>query len=266
MTDIALVSYLNTRPFMDGFEALVHDKEVRFHLLPPADCAHALETGRCQMALLPSGAIPGLPGIHLLPDYCIGANGKVDSVFIFSQRPLSELDTLLLDPHSRSSNALAQILLRHHWRKDLNLVVPDERPFDLIGGSIGAVAIGDKAIRMRPRFAFAYDLAAAWKEMTGLPFAFAVWAFQPGKVSPAVIEKLTRAMSYGVSHVRESAERWAAHFQLSVPFARKYLSESIDYRFDAPKHRALHLYLQLIADQRPLSCTSILSAGGLQAL
>ena len=76
MIDIALVSYINTRPFMDGFEAKIKDREIRFHLLPPVDCATHLHQGKCQMALLPVGALAQFKNISIMPNYCIGADVK----------------------------------------------------------------------------------------------------------------------------------------------------------------------------------------------
>jgi len=66
MIDIALVSYINTRPFMDGFEAKIKDREIRFHLLPPVDCATHLHQGKCQMALLPVGALAQFKNISIM--------------------------------------------------------------------------------------------------------------------------------------------------------------------------------------------------------
>ncbi|RMG70327.1 MAG: hypothetical protein D6722_08835 [Bacteroidetes bacterium] len=248
--DIALVSYINTRPFLDGLQAHFTEEEARLHLMPPADCARYLAQGRCDIALIPAGALPAFRGqdIHLLPDYCIGANGQVESVFIFSQRPIEQLDTLRLDPHSRSSNGLARILLQHHWRRDLALIQPTERDFAHIAGATGAVVIGDEAVRLwlSGRYAYAYDLAEAWHDFTGLPFAFAVWAYRPGQLRPSQIQALGAALEAGIQQPLDSAARWAGFYDLPPDFSRRYLSECIDYRFDAPKHRALARYIRLL--------------------
>lgn len=255
--DIALVSYINTRPFLDGLQAHLDPEETHLHLMPPAGCARYLAEGRCDLALIPVGALAAFRGIHLLPHHCIGANGQVESVFIFAQQPIETLDTLRLDPHSRSSNGLARILLRHHWRRELALVQPDSRDFAPIGGRTGAVVIGDEAVRLwlSGRYAYCYDLAEAWKALTGLPFAFAVWAYWPDRMHPAQLQAVEAALEAGIQQPLDSAARWAGYYDLPPDFSRRYLAECIDYRFDAPKHRALALYTRLLAELPVLSPT-----------
>lgn len=246
MIDITLVSYLNTRPFTDGLEAHLPPDMARLHLMPPADCARDLAAGRSDIALIPAGALPGLSGIRLLPHHCIGADGPVASVCILSQCPIEEVQTLLLDPHSRSSNGLARILLAHHWQVDPMLVPLERRDFGRIAGRTAAVAIGDEATRIRDRYAYVYDLAGEWKQMTGLPFAFAVWAYRPGRFHEGELDLIDEALTAGVRQAASSAARWADYYDLDPVFAHRYLTHYIDYRFDAAKHRALELYLRLL--------------------
>lgn len=250
MLDIALVSYINTRPFMDGLGKVFDKSEARLHLMPPADCATYLAEGNCQLSLMPIGALDLFPQAAILPNYCIGADGPVESVFIFSQRPIEELDTLILDRHSRTSNGLARILLEHYWKKSLKLVQAKEKFFHQIDDRTGGVVIGDHAIRIRENFRYVYDLSAVWKQMTGLPFVFAVWVYLPGTLNQLEKDKLNEAFRYGVSQRLDTAERWAVPFDIPLEFARHYLQNCIDYQFDAAKHRALNLYQELLAQLR----------------
>ncbi|MEO1451600.1 MAG: menaquinone biosynthesis protein [Bacteroidota bacterium] len=240
---IALVSYINTRPFMDGLSAAFSPQEVQLDLRPPAECARVLAEGQCDMALIPVGALDQFSDIRLLPDYCIGASGSVESVYIFSQQPIETLDTLYLDRHSRSSNGLARILLRHHWGIAPEIRMPAEKNVSLIHGHTGGVVIGDYAIRVREQFAYRYDLAEAWQALTGLPFAFAVWAYHPDRVDPRMLTPLQTAMGVGVDNALKSASRWADFYKIPRDYALHYLTNCIDFRFDAPKHQALELYL-----------------------
>ncbi|WNJ18640.1 menaquinone biosynthesis protein [Pontibacter sp. G13] len=245
---IALVSYINTRPFMDGFDRYFHGEGIEFHLMPPADCARHLHSGDCQMALVPVGSLLDFQQIGILPNYCIGANGPVESVCIFSHVPIEEVDTLILDSHSRSSNGLAMILLKHHWNISPQIKRPLQRDFDQIQGKTAGVIIGDQAIRVYHDYPYVYDLSAAWQDLTGLPFAFAVWAYQPDAFSPKVLGQLETAMGYGVANARQSAQRWADHYQIDPAYADHYLHRCIDYRFDPDKHRAMEWYLSLLKE------------------
>ena len=246
MLDIALVSYINTRPFMDGFEAHISPEEAQFHLLPPSSCTQYLLERKCQMALLPVGALPLFKKVAIMPNYCIGANGPVESVFLFSQRPIEEIDTVFLDRHSNSSNGLTRVLMKHHWKKEVRWIMPEDKHFDKIKDNIGGVVIGDKALRIRDEFTYQYDLADEWKKMTGLPFAFAVWAYIPGAISQDQLKRFNEAMRFGVSQAEKTAEKWGPSYKIDRELARHYLLNCIDYHFDQGKHKALDLYFKLL--------------------
>jgi len=253
MIRIALVEYINTRPFLDGLEATFAPGELELLLLPPADCARALNEGKADLALMPVGALSSFDQIEILPDYCIGGNGPVHSVFLFSQQPLTQLDTILLDRHSRSSNGLTRILMRHFWKHQVSFVMPEEAHFEQIKGNVGGVVIGDKAIRIRERYAYAYDLSEAWRSMTGLSFAFAIWACRPGTLSQQQVRRLHQAMKWGVSQAAETALKWHAYFKLDRSFALNYLTQYIDYQFGPDKHKGLKLYDSLLRKLPQLS-------------
>ncbi|MDX1909230.1 MAG: menaquinone biosynthesis protein [Bacteroidia bacterium] len=242
--DIALVEYINTRPFMDGLESGLTDPDIRCHLMPPAACAQALRTGAAQVALIPVGALPDLPGIQLLPGYCIGADGPVHSVFLVGKTPIGQWDHLVLDSHSRSSNALATVLLRRYWKTELPAYQPDTRAFHLIKDKTGGVIIGDEAIRMRHLYPYVYDLAEVWKTLTGLPFVFAVWAYRHESCPPAVLDRIVACLGEGVAQAEASARRWASYYGLDPVFARMYLTRYISYPFDQAKQEALALFQQ----------------------
>lgn len=252
MLDIALVSYINTRPFMDGLEHYFQEDEMRLHLLPPSACAAHLRQGKSHLALIPVGALLDFERIELLPNHCIGADGAVASVFLFSQCPLQDVKTVILDRHSRSSNGLARLLMAHHWKQSVSFVHPTDTHFHRIKDRTAGIVIGDKAISLRSRFPYAYDLAEAWKQLTGLPFVFAVWAYHPGKLQAPTRKRLDQAMQWGTAQALESAQKWASVFNIPLPFAREYLHTYIDFSFDAPKHRALRLYLNALAQLPPL--------------
>lgn len=247
--NIALVSYINTRPFVDGLEQeFGTEGEVKLHLLPPSDCARALFDGQAQLALIPAGAIPAGPKVKLLPSWCIGANGPVESVYLFSQEPINNIRQVWLDRHSRSSNALAQILFAHHWEQSVRWLQPVNKHFNQIEGDTAGIVIGDEAIRIRDRFAYQYDLSEAWQDMTGLPFAFAVWAYLPGRLTGEMIQRIENALGQGVAQRESTAHKWAAHFGMTREFATHYLTSCIDYAFDSDKQKALDLYLSLIEE------------------
>ena len=121
---------------------------------------------------------------HLLPDLAITSDGPVHSVALFSRRPLAELDhrTILITASSRTSVLLLDLLCRHRWGVRPNFATARAEAADLesLAGlpHEAVLVIGDAALLLRAqgRYPVRLDLGEAWKEWTGLPFVFAVWA------------------------------------------------------------------------------------------
>ena len=117
------------------------------------------------------------------PDIAVGCDGPVMSCVIVSQVPLEQLDgaRVALGSTSRTSVRLAQLLLAERFgvRPDYYTCPPDLAL--MMREADAAVLIGDAALRANlhdgPKYGLAvHDLGALWKEWTGLPFVFAVWA------------------------------------------------------------------------------------------
>ncbi|HEY2297256.1 MAG TPA: menaquinone biosynthesis protein [Jatrophihabitans sp.] len=159
----------------------------------------------------------------LLPDLAVGSDGPVLSVNLVSQVPLAELDgrRVALGSTSRTS-----VLLARMWLAQVHGVQPEyfQCPPDLTSMLLeadAAVLIGDAALRANfdaPRRGLqVHDLGAAWKQWTGLPMVFAVWAARrdyfehnAGLVKD-VLESFVRSRDEALEHVDEvatAAARW----------------------------------------------------------
>jgi len=170
------VSYLNTKPLLYGLEHGQMSNEVELVLDYPANLVRLLQSNQIDIGLIPVGALPSLGDYHIISDYCIGTEGEVASVAVFSEVPMEEIDTVLLDYQSRTSVMLCKILFEKHWKKKVQFIdAKDESYIDNIRGNVAGLVIGDRALKIRSKFSYIYDLGLGWKEMTGLPFVFAVW-------------------------------------------------------------------------------------------
>jgi chorismate dehydratase len=159
----------------------------------------------------------------LLPDLAVGSDGPVLSVNVVSTRPLADLDgaRVALGSTSRTGVLLAQLLLadRYGVRPDYFRCPPDLTQMLLEADA--AVLIGDVALRAlyeAPRRGLIVtDLGQAWREWTGLPMVFAVWAARrefaaahPGLVKD-VHEAFLRSRDLCVAELDEvavAAARW----------------------------------------------------------
>ncbi|HNK30623.1 MAG TPA: hypothetical protein PKG65_16940, partial [Ferruginibacter sp.] len=103
---VGAVSYLNTKPLIYGFEQGLMKDEVELLIDYPSKIASLLQTNQVDIGLVPVAIIPTLEEHHIISDYCIGCDGEVASVCLFSEVPLAEVSTILLDYQSRTSVAL----------------------------------------------------------------------------------------------------------------------------------------------------------------
>lgn len=124
----------------------------------------------------------------LLPDLAVGSDGPVLSVNLVSTGPLAGLDggRVALTSTSRTGVLLARLLLADRYgvrpRYD-RWAPPDGEPDELaamLRDADAAVLIGDPALRAHheaPRRGLVLtDLGQGWREWTGHPMVFAVWA------------------------------------------------------------------------------------------
>jgi len=159
----------------------------------------------------------------LLPDIAVGSDGPVLSVDLVAQRPLGELDGR---PVALGSTSRTSVLLTQLWLRDVHGVSPQyfSCPPDVNAMMLeadAAVVIGDVALRATyegaSRGLDVYDLGQVWRDWTGLPMVFAVWAARrdfaatnPGAVKEvhrAFVNSRDRALE-NVDEVAARASRW----------------------------------------------------------
>src|ERR1043166_4286416 len=135
----------------------------------PVICAQKLRFKQVDLALMPVAALNDLDHYHIVSDYCIGADGKVDSVKLYTLTPLEEIKYITLDYQSRSSIALTRILCREFWKIDPQFL--EARPgFETMQKKgYAQVVIGDRTFELENLFPYEIDLANEWKRFTGLP-------------------------------------------------------------------------------------------------
>ena len=194
----------------------------------------------------------------LLPDVAVGSDGPVLSVNLVSQVPLAELAgrRVALGSTSRTS-----VLLTRMWLAQVHGVEPDyfDCPPDLTAMLLeadAAVLIGDAALRATysaPAQGLAvHDLGAAWKEWTGLPMVFAVWAARrdyaadnPGLVKD-VHDAFVRSRDDALAHVDEVAEQAARWEVFDAPTLANYF-RTLDFSLGERQLAGLHEFARRAA-------------------
>lgn len=242
MIKISAVSYTNTLPFIYGLQHTDIKNEIELSLDVPAACAQKLMEGKVDIGLIPVAAILDLPEAHIISDFCIGANGAVNSVFIFSNCPITEVEFLQLDPQSKTSNQLALVLLKNYWKTNPEKVSNATEYAASAQAKTAFVQIGDRTFGKKNDYAFVYDLAEEWKNFTGLPFVFAAWVSNK-KIEQELIEKLNTALKFGLDNRPQVIQNVT---EISGFDLADYLYHKIDYNLDDAKREALKRFYEYL--------------------
>lgn len=228
---ISAVSYTNTLPFLQGITASDLMREIELSVDYPSECARKVIADESDMGIIPVAGLCSLDEYHIIGDYCIGSLDYVDSVFIFSQKPIAEIDTLRLDKQSRTSNGLAQILLQRWWKKDVQILEEGEAD--------AFVLIGDRTFGKKDELPYSYDLGHYWKELTGLPFAYAVWASNK-RLPEDFLKRFNQALAEGISRIEDVIPGLPGYKDFDY---KTYLTKNLDYHLTDEKRQAITQYL-----------------------
>ena len=232
---LSAVSFLNARPITYGIErGLVGTDrfELRFDL--PSQCAAAVAAGEADLGLMPIGAYgAATTDLRLVPGIAIASRGPVRTVMLLGAVPREEMESVVLDEASRTSQLLVQILLRE---RGLAPAVERASHDDVVGhisGKRGGLVIGDLCFSASRRFPYVYDLGAEWTERVGLPFVYAAWIGRPDVLAPGDVELLQQSLLLGLDHRADIARAWAEQSGETVALGEQYLTENIRYSLGA---------------------------------
>jgi chorismate dehydratase len=239
---VASVSFLNSRPLIFGLE---EDPHVRLQLAVPSKLGDGLRRGETDVALLPVIDYQRIDGLRIVPAGGIGCDGATLTVRIFSPCPIEQISTLACDPDSHTSVALARIILaeRHDVRPEfIELTHATGRRGE------ARLLIGDKVVcEEPPGFEHQYDLGLEWKQMTGLPFVFAVWTAREEVELGDLPERLERAKRLGLEHASELIRRFAVPQGWPAGLALQYLTVYLKFDIGRLQLQAIERFHELSA-------------------
>ncbi len=246
---VGAVSYLNAKPLYHRFEEFAPD--ARLEMEVPSRLAERLAAGDLDVALIPSveylrGA---RRGYEIVPGFAIGARGPVRSVKLFSKVPLKAIDRLALDAGSRTSQALVRVWLdaRHGVRPRTIEQLP--LGVSALESTADAVlVIGDRAMKVPDEpFHAVVDMAEAWRELTGLPFVFALWVARAGVDLGDLPDALERCRVEGLAHADELARIHGPRLGLDFATCYDYLTSALSYDLGEPELAGLRRFAAMAA-------------------
>lgn len=238
---VGAVSYLNTKPLIYGFENGTIKQKVDLVIDYPSKIADMLLNDEIDVGLIPVAVIPKMKEYDIISDYCIGSVGEVASVCLFSEVPLDEIETILLDYQSRTSVALLKVLIKEFWEINVVFKETSENYQSKISGTTAGLVIGDRALQQRKISKYIFDLGEEWKNFTGLPFVFAAWVSNK-KLDENFIQSFSEANAFGINKINEIVkENPYKIFDL-----KHYYTDCISFELDENKKKGLRLFLEKI--------------------
>jgi chorismate dehydratase len=235
---VGIVNYKNTLPLIFGLQKMADDGKIELTKNYPSAIADDLQNGKIDIGLIPVAMISQIPNAQIIGKHCIASYQSVASVSLFSQVPIDEIKTIVLDYQSRTSVQLVKILMDKYWKKNVNYVDASDNYIDHLQGTTAGVIIGDRAFEQKGKFAYEYDLAEAWFAMTGLPFVFALWV-STIDLSSDFIHAFDTSNAEGLSMLPEIVAQ--ANYKNYDLY--KYYTENICFVMDDDRRRSVELFL-----------------------
>lgn len=238
---IGIVKFLNTVPLVEGLDKI---PQLSLVPAPPSRLSDMLVAGTADIALVSiiDAALAPAP-LAMLSCGMIGCDGPTLTVRVFSSVPFDQITTLHADTESHTSVALARIILSRAFDRRVAIApfdtsLPRPKPGDW---PQALLLIGDKVITSSPplhQFPHQLDLGEAWKELTGLPFVYALWMCRARDLeNPAARANLRLAESLLDRQLRHNFTRIdriihdrAPEFRWPPSLARQYLGDLLRYQ------------------------------------
>jgi chorismate dehydratase len=213
----------------------------------PSECADRVEDGRADIGIVPAIEL-ARQDLVVTADSGIICRGAVRSILLISKTPFENIRTLASDSSSRTSVALAQIILHKKYGVDPAMlpIAPDLAA--MLEQCDAALIIGDPALRIDPS-ELPYrvlDLGTEWTGMTGLPMVFAVWAgkrrYDPGPFAAS--------LAFGLAHIDEIVAAEHASRGMSAELARQYLTHHVSFELGPAERAGLDRFLEYAGEIR----------------
>jgi chorismate dehydratase len=258
---IAAVRYLNTAPLVEGLDTCEG-----ITLLPvvPSRIADLVRAGEADIGLVSIvDAVREGPELALIPAGMIGCDGPTLTVRVFSSVPLASITHLHADTDSHTSVALARLILAKRFGISPPVIDFDVRERVTRGGASAptpdriedawpdsVLLIGDKVVTDRPpasRYPHELDLGEAWKELTGLPFVYAMWMCRAADADSARITTaatlLDRQRRHNLTRLEWIVSTRAPAARWPLDQARHYLGHLLRYQVGPREREAVTRFL-----------------------
>lgn len=240
--------FLNSEPLIWPLEKGIISDNYQIVRETPASLSELLVQGAIDCAIAPVVTLLKYPYMIPIPEIAIACRGVVSSVLLIHNEPIDTLKTIWLDPSSKTSNLLIQVLMAKLSKSPCQFVYPDPEN-DISSASnlpeyTGRLIIGDAALAygLKNGFETATDLGALWKKETNLAFVFAFWIARNSDIAAKLTGVLKEARDWSLKHLHEIIEPLSSKYNFPVDFVDKYLRQRITYVYGAREEAGLNAF------------------------
>lgn len=232
---VGTVPYLNGVPLTRGLEEQVI-------YAPPAQLAEMLRREELDAALVSITEVLLTGRYDVLDGIAIASLGEVLSVLLAHRAPLEQVREVHCDPASLTSVNLLKVLLAERGLRPAFVPLED---YAAAAQKEAVLLIGDAALE----FLLArhehqiWDLGAAWMELTGKPFVYAVWALRRGVDHERLRRLLREAKAFGMETLDYII---SSRTEFSYNFRKDYLTWHLHYHLGSDEKAAVALFGELL--------------------
>ncbi len=249
---IGRISYINVAPVYYGLDRDLKPGWFDLVTAPPAKLNRKLEAGEIDISPVSSAAYAkNHDKWYLMPNLSISSFGEVMSVLLVSRKPINDLNgkRIYLSDESASAASLVQYIFNRKGLQPEFISSQVLKPSDVDESIDAALVIGDAALTEKwgNSFKFVYDLGEIWKDMTGLPFVFAVWAVRKDFANkyPEVLKEISKLFMLskkdGKGNYSDIIQTAVEKTGLKLHICEKYF-ELLDCDFDKPHIKGLQSF------------------------
>lgn len=241
---IGTVPYLNEKPLTRWFRETEEGRQSEITVIPavPSALARMLVQGEIAAALVSSFEYFRTPGYEIVPGVSISGQDHIESVRAFSRLSWRKTESVALDTSSLTSAALLKIILAEQQNSHPAYLHHAPDLHTMLKAADAALLIGDKGWLADDTGLNTLDLGHAWRQLTGLPFVYAVWLARRENITPQLTETLNQAKAWGQTQFPQIAEEEAVRLGCTPAQCLHYLSEVMDYDLGEEHMRALETF------------------------
>jgi predicted solute-binding protein len=206
--------------------------------------ASLLAEGELDVGLIPSIEIARLPGLRVVPDLCVGVDGPSETALLLLERPVEEVKRVAVDRHSRSAPALLQIVLLEVFGRQVETVPQQQRVAAIPAGCDGALLLAEAALKASWEGSRHLHLTGHWRELTGLPFVFGIWAVRAGIDLPDLVFYFKSSLRYGLTSLETLSREAGLELGVRINRVRRYLEEQMRFVFGEREQAGLREFLE----------------------